>query len=130
MFHAIINITPVAKGRPRFGNGRTYTPQKTREAEECIGIIARGLYKGEPYAGAVRMDVTFYMPIPQSYSQKKKKELVGEFHTKKPDADNLVKTVCDSLNGIVISNDSQIADLRVKKMYGTIPHIEVQVSKL
>lgn len=43
-------------------------------------------------------------------------------HTVKPDADNLVKSILDSLQAArAIDNDAQIWDLRVRKWRGEIP---------
>ncbi len=43
--------------------------------------------------------VTFYMPMPKSWSNKKKLELSGKPHTQKPDKDNLEKALLDSIYG-------------------------------
>ena len=37
----IIWSEPVAKGRPRFAKGRTYTPKKTKQYEDRVAEIAR-----------------------------------------------------------------------------------------
>jgi Holliday junction resolvase RusA-like endonuclease len=38
-----------------------------------------------------------YMPIPQSWSKKKKKIHPGAPHQSTPDADNILKAICDAL---------------------------------
>ena len=38
--------------------------------------------------------------------------------TKKPDTDNIAKTILDSLNGIAFEDDKQVVALLVKKLYG------------
>jgi Holliday junction resolvase RusA-like endonuclease len=38
-----------------------------------------------------RCSITFIFPIPDSWSKKKKLELIGQYHTQKPDLDNLYK---------------------------------------
>lgn len=123
-------MVPVAKGRPRFGNGRTFTPQATREAEEVVREQIGTKYRGKPFDGALRVQMTFFMPIPKSLSEKKRKSLVGEPHIKRPDVDNLQKLVLDSLNGIVYVDDSQIAEAFTKKVYSDTPKIEVHFIKL
>jgi Holliday junction resolvase RusA-like endonuclease len=51
-------------------------------------------------------------------------------HTGKPDADNLVKSVQDGLNGIVFIDDAQIFDLRVVKQYGEAPAVDVWIEEV
>ena len=81
--------------------------------------------------GAIRLEVTFYMPIPASLSKKKHNELIEQhYHIKKPDLDNLVKAVCDSLEGTYFKNDSQICEIIAKKVYDENPRTEFQLVKL
>lgn len=44
-----------------------------------------------------RMDCTFYFPMPESWSDKKKAEMEGKPHRVRPDRDNCEKAVMDSL---------------------------------
>lgn len=41
--------------------------------------------------------ITFYIPVPPSWSKKKKRLYHGKLHQSKPDLDNLLKALCDSL---------------------------------
>jgi len=43
------------------------------------------------------MLIEFYLPLPKSYSKKKREELMGQPHEQKPDIDNLVKGLLDAL---------------------------------
>ncbi len=45
-----------------------------------------------------RLDITFLIPMPKSWSNKKKAELVGAPHQDTPDIDNLVKGFMDAFN--------------------------------
>ena len=49
--------------------------------------------------------------------------------TKKPDADNIAKAVCDALNGIACKDDSQVVDLTVRKHYSKFPRVQVFISE-
>ena len=121
---------PVAKARPRFTkNGHVYTPQKTAVYEQVIGLHARAAMKGKKIlTGAIKLSVTAYMPIPQSWSLKQKtKAMSGALrHTKRPDSDNLCKAVQDALNGIIYADDAQIYEVHILKRYG-IPRTEIVV---
>lgn len=118
-----IKGAPVAKGRPRFRNtGKfisTYTPKKTLNAERDIRKCFEEQHPtlGLPLKGPIALTVRFYMPIPASLSKKKQDELKMKEHVKKPDLDNLVKTVCDALNGYVWHDDSEIAWILTTKTY-------------
>jgi len=57
--------------------------------------------------------VTFVIPVPRSWSKKKKKLYHGRFHQSKPDIDNLQKAFLDSL----MKEDKQIAHLEVQKRW-------------
>ncbi|CZR99694.1 Endodeoxyribonuclease RusA [Clostridioides difficile] len=45
--------------------------------------------------------------------------------SKKPDLDNIIKSVADSLNGIAYKDDSQIVEVVSKKYYSDKPRVEV-----
>lgn len=111
---------PVSKGRPRFstagGYVRSYTPAKTIEYENLVRMEweKSGAKKLEGVISAV---IYAYFPIPKSVSKKKRAELNGAAYTKKPDCDNIAKIILDALNGIAYDDDSQVASLRVKKLY-------------
>lgn len=110
---------PKAKGRPRFTRtGHAYTPNTTAEYEKQI----REYYQenaGDYYDSAISVKLIFYMPIPKSLSKKKQALLsTGTVsYTKKPDLDNLIKSVTDSVNGIAFSDDSLITRISARKMY-------------
>lgn len=71
--------------------------------------------------------VKFYLPMPESWSQKKKKKMCFELHESRPDADNLFKALTDGLMG----EDKTIADFRASKFwYDGEGHIEISVNEL
>ena len=123
---------PVAKARPRFTkNGHVYTPKKTAVYEQVIGLHARAAMKGHKIlTGAIKLSVTAYMPIPQSWSLKQKtKAMSGALrHTKRPDLSNIIKSVEDALNGIVYADDAQIDRYgESRKAFSSIPRTEIVV---
>jgi len=121
-------MTPTPKGRPRVTrSGHAYTPKKTREAEEEMKWHLLSQWRQKPLTGPVSVILRFYMPIPKSYSAKKRKTLDGTAHIKRPDWDNCAKMVCDSMNGLVIADDSQIWQCTTLKQYSFDPHIEIEI---
>lgn len=94
---------PVPKGRPRFGNGRTYTPVKTQKEEQRIALA----YKGPCYTGAVSITLNFWFSRPKTNRK--------EFMTQRPDLDNTVKIVTDALNGKAYVDDQQVVEIKASK---------------
>ena len=58
--------------------------------------------------------ITFIMPMPKSWSKKKKLEYEWQPHQQKPDWDNLAKGLYDA----VYDEDSLVWDARVTKLWG------------
>ena len=110
---------PHAKQRHKFvrATGRTYTPTPTVDFEAHVGATARSLFK-VPMIGPVRLTLLATFKPPVSWSKKKRASHLGTFHTQKPDLDNLEKSFCDGLNRIAFADDSQIAEIHCRKMWG------------
>ena len=115
---------PQGKGRPRFstrgGFVKTYTPEKTASYENFAKVCYLNKYKGQKLDGEIIAEIIAYFSIPKSFSKKKRLEAIeGKIKpTKKPDTDNIAKTILDSLNGIAFEDDKQVVALLVKKLYG------------
>lgn len=120
---------PVGKGRPRFKkDGNTYTPQKTQDYEDKV-VQCWQCQSGMAFAGGIplRVTVTAFFTVPKSTSKKKAAALDGTPHIKRPDADNVAKTILDALNKHVYNDDSSIALLTVRK-YQTTGASRVEVT--
>lgn len=130
----VVRGNPVGKGRPRFTrNGHAYTPEKTRGYEQEVAWIARNeMGPRQPIEGPVAMSFRAVFAIPQSWSKRKQQEaLLGVIRpTGKPDADNLIKAVADSMNGIVYRDDSQITEITGSKRYGAQPCVVVTIKPI
>ena len=127
----VIPVQPVSKGRPRFANGHAYTPQKTRDYEELVQFIAKRSIK-QPLTGAIRLKVSFYLPIPKSWPETKKQAAMDRqiVPTTKPDVDNLLKTIMDALNGgIGYNDDKQVVEIIAEKWYGK-PRTVIRLEEL
>lgn len=115
---------PQGKGRPRFstrgGFVKTYTPEKTASYENFVKVCYLNKYKGQKLDGEIIAEIIAYFSIPKSFSKKKRVQAIeGKIMpTKKPDTDNIAKTILDSLNGIAFEDDKQVVALLVKKIYG------------
>ena len=134
MIRFTIPGAPVGKGRARSTrNGHHYTPEKTRNYESWVqyhGLVAT---PGMPCTERpVRLSLVFYLPIPKSWSKKRRLQAQeGKVHhTGKPDLDNLIKSVSDGLNGVIYVDDAQIKAIDAMKVYDINPRVEVEIEEL
>jgi Holliday junction resolvase RusA-like endonuclease len=134
MVNYIVYGEPVGKGRPRFARHgtfvSTYTPQKTKTYEDEIRMMAKAaMGASEPLEGALEAFIYVTFPVPASYSKKRTEACLSdsEKHTKKPDLDNVIKSVIDGMDKIVFENDSQITSIHAIKVYGEVAKVEVIV---
>ena len=114
---------PVAKARPRMTrSGHVYTPDKTTKAENAIRRAWQEKH-GSMIEGPVAVSVVFMLKMPTNWSKAKKMLAQDQevLPTKKPDVDNLVKTVFDALNGLAYDDDKQIVELSARKVYACKP---------
>lgn len=112
----IYKIIPVAKPR---------MTQRDRWAKRPI-VERYWAYKDEVRKERVDVPecnshITFHMPMPKSWSVKKKREQEGKAHQVRPDKDNLEKALLDA----IYDEDSHIWDSRVTKVWAYNGAIEV-----
>lgn len=124
---------PQGKGRPRFNTitKAVHTPRATKEYEQTVrfSYISATDSAKRYHSGPVRVTIDAVFPIPKSWNRAKKSGAVsGEIVPEtKPDTDNIAKAVLDALNGLAYKDDSQVADLTVRKRYGEIGHVAVKI---
>lgn len=134
----MVNFTvygpPQGKARPRFrkiGNFvQTYTPAKTKSYEDEIKMFAKAAMGAtEPLETPVEVFLYIRNTVPASYSKKRTEACLTntEKHIKKPDLDNVIKSVIDGMDKIVFLNDSQITSIHSTKVYGEVGKVEVLV---
>lgn len=66
--------------------------------------------------------VTFVLPMPKSWSKRKRADMAGRPHQQKPDKDNLEKALLDA----IFTDDCRIWDGRVTKVWGDVGEIIVE----
>lgn len=105
----IYDITPVPK--PRMTQRDKWAKRKP--------VVTYRAFKDEIRLRKVSLPeygyhVTFVIPMPKSWSKKKKTEMNGKPHQQRPDKDNLEKALLDA----VFDEDSRVWDGRVTKVWG------------
>lgn len=122
-----------------------YEDSKMMKWRKQVTDYIKENYDGRYFDGAVRVEVTFYMKAPQNVSKRpserakhKAKQLYLKYisrllwHIKKPDLDNLIKSLFDSISKseIVWSDDNIVCDLRARKLYSPNPRIEIEIEEI
>ena len=123
---------PRGKGRPRFTKeGHPYTDSETRAYEKMIMAYYRQALGGFrwPDNAYVAVEVTAVYPIPKS-ATKASRAAIQEgkiLPRRKPDIDNVLKVVLDSLNGYAYKDDAQVVMVSGKKIYGHEPKLIIEI---
>ena len=112
MIKFTVQGVPVPKQSYRAVKGGGYLYPRVVAWEQLVSTFARQAMAGRPpLTGDLVMTIVFVLP---------------DHHRR--DLDNLSKAICDSLNGIVFDDDSQIVDLHLtKRVDKQVPGIVVTV---
>ncbi len=100
-------------GKPRMTRNSMHVNGKLRKPVAAYFDFKKlaSLYKVDiPHSG---YHVIFLMPMPKSWSKKKRREMYLAPHESKPDKDNLEKSLLDA----VFDEDSHVWDGRVTKLW-------------
>ena len=123
----------VGKGRPRFNTKTytTYTPEKTRAFEQRLKMYFIKKYKRpEVSENPFKTKILAEFKPPKSLSKKKQMQLIGKPYLKKPDMDNIIKAILDSLNGLAYKDDNQIVSINAEKKYGLADRIIIILEEI
>lgn len=139
VFTFFIAGKPIGKARPRFrvvnkkdGGSfvQTYTASNTANWEQDIGeqvgiVLARLRAKGAlkdvdlPLSNRIMLNLRFNLSKPKSAPKKLR------FQKKKPDLDNLDKSLIDALSNVaLIKDDNIVTDIATCKRFATDTHPE------
>lgn len=103
------NVTPCPKPRQTRSDKWKQRPAVMRYRAFCDEVRAAGvaLYP-------CGLHITFIVPMPQSWSERKKEEMDGQPHQQRPDLSNMIKALEDA----VCEEDSHLWDWRCTKLWG------------
>ena len=136
MAHFVIDGKPQGKARartfynPKLGRVQSMTPENTVLYENFVKQCFMNQVTGERWFNRepLKMTIEAYFPIPVSTTKRDREriDLGYLWPTKKPDADNIAKVICDALNGVAYGDDTQIIILEVLKDFTEEnPRVEV-----
>lgn len=106
---AVYAVDPV--GKPRMSQRDRWKRRPVVERYWAFRDQVRLMGIQVPPAGA---HVTFVIPMPRSWSKRRRAEMAWQPHQQTPDADNLLKGLLDA----VYDNDAGVWDARVTKVWG------------
>ena len=135
---------PRGKGRPRFQlrKGRDgqnfihkHTDDRTLSYEAKIGHLGGLAMAGrQPFERGtpLRCTVLATYAIAASWSKKKQAAALAQAirPTKKPDGDNILKTVGDALNSVAWADDVDVVEWVLVKVYGTTPSLRITIKQV
>ena len=116
----VFSVPGVPIAQPRIkataigGYARVYTPKTADAYKASVAIAFKTAYGGNPIDGPVHVSIEFVMSRPKSMIWRKR-EMPSEWHTKKPDIDNLAKAAIDALYGLAWIDDSQVCSMSITK---------------
>lgn len=137
LFACTIPGQPCAKGRPRVtmvkGHVRAYTPAKTARWESNAACVMRNHYGQEPINHAVEVVVRCVYSRPKRLQRRKDPDGLM-FKPTKPDCDNELKAVMDSLClAGVLTDDNLVVRATVESCWSEKeggPRVTVTVSRV
>jgi len=105
------------------GNGIMVHSQGSALAVWRASIALAARFAGaKPIDGAMGLDVTFYVQRPRSVKR--------QYPSVAPDLDKYLRAVGDALSGVAFQDDSQIVDIRARKVYSDTPGAEIKIFPL
>jgi Holliday junction resolvase RusA-like endonuclease len=108
----------------RLPDGRAFPARRHTEWGNRIALAAQAVRPPTLFEGPIIMKVGIVRSRPPSLPKRE------TWPIKRPDLDNYLKGLMDSLRGIIYRDDAQVVDLRVQKFYGPIPFLWIEVSVL
>ena len=124
----------IGKGRPRLNSytGVVYTPTRTKDYESLVEQYFLLKYpRFKILEGRIKVNIIEYFSIPKTTKKTEINEMLDNniSPTKKPDIDNIVKVVLDSMNKFAFRDDNQITKLEVEKKYALEDKVYVKIEE-
>lgn len=118
---------PFAWRRARSNGAMRFKDAASVAHAQTVGAIALPHFR-EPLEGPVRLRIVATFEIPRSWSKAKQAATLGQYHTQKPDGDNIEKQIKDALSRIAWRDDCQVADQRCVKRWGLHSETTVEIA--
>lgn len=120
------------KGGASFVQNYTPADSPVNAFKAAVKLVAASAWDGAPIDGPVLMDIDFVFPRPRTMVWKTK-DMPRLRHSKKPDRDNLEKSVMDALSGLLWIDDAQVCDGSIRKFIASAdekPGVKIRIVEL
>ena len=134
-----IPIPPHGQMRPRYTSRgkfhKAYKADGQVTMERQLMAYLKDHAPEKPFEGPVLLDVVALFARPKHHygtgrNSGKLKKTAPVWHTKKPDADNLLKMLKDCMNEIFYKDDKQVCVTRIRKQYSERPRWEINIDEM
>jgi|LSQX01.2.fsa_nt_gb Holliday junction resolvase RusA-like endonuclease len=139
----IIEITllgePRGKGAPKFRSAGKYAyaykDSKTRTLEATIHLLGQEALSSCPtwkLDGEYVVEIRSYFIPPVSWANVRREyAFEGKIRpTRKPDVDNIAKSINDGLTGVLWHDDKQVVDCRTIKKYAPVEQSIIRIKNI
>lgn len=109
---------------------RHFTRPESKNFRDAVQWEAWRSFSEPPWRGACEVDVFVLQAMPASWSAAKQAAHMGRLHRSKPDKDNVLKAICDALNGLIWVDDAQAAIQRIEMRWGERSQFRVTVREI
>lgn len=121
-FDIEINPLPYARPRTSYKINGMYDPRAAYKKQ--VKKLIKEIIDNKDFniaLGEVKVEAIFYLNAPKTITESKKKSLLASLFFLKPltrpDVDNYLKPVFDSMNGTIYKDDGQITSVNTVKVY-------------
>lgn len=126
-----IYLVPKGTPRPRLGQKGVFYVKGAKDHKKVFRRFWKefGQHQQEMIVNKTKFSCRVYMPTPKSMSvaERVAAELGYINPISKPDWDNLAKTYCDMIQGMLLYDDALIYKGELTKFYSIKPRIEVDI---
>jgi Holliday junction resolvase RusA-like endonuclease len=133
-FSFTIPAIPIAQPRPRAvavnGRARVFGAPKSHAIHAFKATCRMVCPIHFAMQGPLAIELVFVLPRPKLPKKLGTHRLP---HAKRPDFDNLEKSVVDALTGLAWNDDAQLCDVRTMKWIAAadeVPHVEITIRRL
>lgn len=122
-----INLKPIPWQRAGLNNN--YFFDRQQEEKVAFGLILNKQHGIEPiFTGPLCLEALFYLEQPKTKAQR----LAGPYHFKRPDLDNYLKFILDTITDTkaIWNDDNQVAWITAKKLYAKNAKTVITITEL
>ncbi len=120
----IFKVTPM--GAPRMSRQDRFMGREVVTRYKAFGILLRNQALRQKFTLPDKISFTFTLPMPASWSGKKRERMIGTPHQQKPDIDNLIKAFMDGITYRDKLSDATVWYVNATKLWGEEGLIEVE----